>query len=99
MGTLKFIENHLPYEWEQVALKYRAKGKLCKAIYASIPKVYKNKYHYKDAIAVARRRLRANSILLAIKTPEIRTGVPDTALMELFQRMDYDINQLKSTWL
>ena len=51
MGLLKFIERHLPYEWDMAAKQYRCKRDLCQRIYDALPNYYKgNKLRDKDVL-------------------------------------------------
>lgn len=66
MGLLDFIRHNLPESWEHVLTKNKIKTEVCKRIHNNIPKRYRNRYHTKEAMVVARRLLRASSIIYAM---------------------------------
>lgn len=66
MGLLSYIRHNLPEAWDVVCRENKIKDKVCKKIYANIPKRYRNRYHTKEAVACVKRLLQSSSIIYAI---------------------------------
>lgn len=66
MGLLSYIRHNLPEPWEVVLKKNKIKDRVCKKIYANIPKRYRNRYHTKEALECIKRLLKASSIIYAM---------------------------------
>lgn len=50
MGLMNFIRANLPESWEKAATELKMKTELITRLHANVPKIYKNKYHYKEGI-------------------------------------------------
>lgn len=54
MGLMNFIRQNLPESWEKAATELRMKNELVIRLHANIPRIYKNKYHYKEGMRYIR---------------------------------------------
>ena len=89
-GTLNFIIKNLPEPWEKFLIENKCKTEFCNLFYAKLPRWVKNKYHYKDGIALSRRRLRSNSILEVIDLSKL-----DQDRIALYKKIDDEIKTYK----
>ncbi len=51
MGLITFIRHNMPEPIEKACKEMRMKDEVIKRMYDAIPRCYKNKYHYKEAIS------------------------------------------------
>ena len=50
MGLMNFIRQNLPESWEKAATELKMKTELITRLHANVPRIYKNKYHYKEGM-------------------------------------------------
>lgn len=71
MGLINYIRENLPHSWEKITTECRCKSELIQRIYAAVPRIYKNKYHYREGMTVINRMLKSSSVLYAIDHTDI----------------------------
>lgn len=54
MGLMNFIRQNLPESWEKAATEMKMKSELITRLHANVPRVYKNRYHYKEGMRYIR---------------------------------------------
>ena len=55
MSVRNFIRQNLPEAWDKATTELKMKTELVERLYGAIPQCYKNRYHYKKAIAMLYR--------------------------------------------
>lgn len=63
MGLMNFIRQNLPESWEKAATEMRMKTELITRLHSNVPRVYKNKYHYKDGMRYIRDMFKKKSAI------------------------------------
>lgn len=64
MGLMNFIRQNLPESWEKAASEMKMKTELIHRLHANVPRIYKNKYHYKEGIKYIRGVFQCTSNIL-----------------------------------
>ncbi len=59
MGLMNFIRQNLPESWEKASTEMRMKTELITRLHANVPRIYKNKYHYREGMQYIRNAFRA----------------------------------------
>lgn len=54
MGLINFIRQNLPESWEKAATEMKMKSELITRLHANVPRIYKNRYHYKEGMRYIR---------------------------------------------
>lgn len=50
MGLMNFIRANLPESWDKAATELKMKTELITRLHANVPRLYKNKHHYKEGM-------------------------------------------------
>ena len=72
MGLMNFIRANLPESWEKAATELKMKTELITRLHANVPRIYKNKYHYKEGMKYIRGVFRAScDIIYLVEATDI----------------------------
>ncbi len=72
MGLMNFIRANLPESWEKAATELKMKTELITRLHANVPRIYKNKYHYKEGMNYIRGVFRAScDIIYLVEATDI----------------------------